>query len=213
LWFLGEIFRTQTKDGLPNLSNKKLARPNPGQKYLSQTNHQFSSWHLQQYGTMKFDLVLPSWSFCYPGMKNWWDGWGLSLTPWITSCFRSFCNLFDQICIQTLRTNLQSFCFRCNLALESFFLFSNQCGFFEWNDYNFRLSNGCCWLVCLFIITPGSKMRMKLITRYMFYPYLVKLIFASLSILTLISYLSRELNCSLEIFTLSVLYFKKNFDF
>jgi len=29
LGFLGEIFQTQTKDGWPNLSNKKLTRPDP----------------------------------------------------------------------------------------------------------------------------------------------------------------------------------------
>jgi len=41
LGFLGEIFQnqTQTKDGWPNPSNKKLTLPDLGQKILAQSHH------------------------------------------------------------------------------------------------------------------------------------------------------------------------------
>jgi len=39
LWFLGEILQTQTKDGWPDQSNKKLTRPQPGWKFLTCTHH------------------------------------------------------------------------------------------------------------------------------------------------------------------------------
>jgi len=39
LGFLGEIFWTQTKDGWPDPSNKKLTQPDPGQKILTRTHH------------------------------------------------------------------------------------------------------------------------------------------------------------------------------
>jgi len=34
-----EIFQTQTKDDWPDPSNKKLIRPNPGQKILTRTHY------------------------------------------------------------------------------------------------------------------------------------------------------------------------------
>jgi len=43
--FLGEIsqIQTQTINGWPDLSHKKLTRPDPGQKFLTQTHHYLKS--------------------------------------------------------------------------------------------------------------------------------------------------------------------------
>jgi len=43
LTFLGEIFQTQTQtiNGWPDLSHKKLTWPDPGENFLTQTHHYF----------------------------------------------------------------------------------------------------------------------------------------------------------------------------
>jgi len=51
LTFLGDIFQTQTQtmDCLPDLSHKKLNRPDPGQNFLTQTHHYLPPSHFFKY--------------------------------------------------------------------------------------------------------------------------------------------------------------------